>query len=316
MTDPNPAGQVRPAITVAPVDAAGASADPAEDPIRARAGDQTGRQVGDQVGDPGSPPGVRAQLVAVVAAARRLLTAHIELARAEAGEIMSEVGRVAMLGGVAFGLVFLAGLLLPIGLALFLGEWIFGSIGWGVLLGSLLLVDGAVVAGLLAVGMPGRRLGLVALVALLIGGAIGIVLGLDLTNRAWTIIGDAVLPGVGAGTRPLAVAVLALGILGGIVGLVGRARAGGSAAGGLVGGAAAGILLGLLTAMAPGSRVGAAFGVLAMLIAWPALSGLDASRTGIDTEALKARFYPGQTIETTKETIEWVRQRTPHGRKS
>ena len=72
----------------------------------------------------------------------------------------------------------------------------------------------------------------------------------------------------------------------------------------------------MLTAVALGPRVGAAFGALAVLIAWPAFSGLDVARTGIDTEALKARFYPGQTIETTKETIEWVRQRTPLGRKS
>ena len=39
-------------------------------------------------------------------------------------------------------------------------------------------------------------------------------------------------------------------------------------------------------------------------------------RNGIDKEKLRARFVPDQTIETTKETIEWVREQMPLGRKS
>ena len=267
--------------------------------------------------DDADAPGLREQIGAVIAAARRLVGAHIALAKAEFGAIMGEVGRVAALGGVAFAMAFLIALLLPIGLLLFLGEWIFGSIGWGVLLGSLLLIDIAVVAGLLAVGLSGRRLGLAFLVALAIGVVAGIVLGLELTNRAWTAAGDSVLPGVDVGFRPLAIAVLSLAAIGAVVGLVGAVRApGGSAAGGLFVGAFAGIVLGALTAVTLGPQVGAAFGTLIALIAWPVLMGLDASRTGIDGEALKARFYPDQTIETTKETIEWVRQRTPLGPRS
>jgi len=261
-------------------------------------------------GDLSNPPGLRAQVAAVIAAVRRLLSAHIELARAEAGEIMGEVGRAAMLGALALAMVLLAGVLLPVGLVLFLGEWVFGSIGWGVLLGSLLLLDVAVDAVLVGLGVPGSRLGRSFLLALLIGAIVGVVLGLDLTNRAWTLAGDAVLPGLDAGVRPLAIAVLALGIFGGVIGLL-AARGGG-----LVGGAIAGVLVGVLTAVALGPRVGAAFGVLGALISWPVLAGLGVARTGIDTDALKARFYPGQTIETTKETIEWMRQRTPLGRKS
>jgi hypothetical protein len=263
------------------------------------------------------PPGLRDQVAAVIAAARRLLTAHLELAKAELGQIMGEVGRAAALGGLAFAMVFLAGLLLPIGLLLFLGEWIFGSIGWGVLLGSLLLIDVAVVAGLVAAGLPGNRLGRAFLLALLLGVAVGIVLGLDLTNRGWTTVGDSLMPGVDVGFRPLAIAVLSLAVIGGVIGLIGGLRAqGGSAVAGLFVGAFAGIVLGVLTAVALGPRVGAAFGALAAFIAWPALMGLDVFRAGVDGDALKARFYPDLTIETTKETIEWVRQRTPLGPKS
>ena len=39
-------------------------------------------------------------------------------------------------------------------------------------------------------------------------------------------------------------------------------------------------------------------------------------RHGIDTAKLKDRFVPDQTIATTKETIEWVREQMPLGRKS
>jgi hypothetical protein len=269
-----------------------------------------------RTGDDTDPPGLREQIAAVIAAARRLVTAHWELAKTELGAIMGEVGQVAALGGLAFAILFLTGLLLPIGLLLFLGDWIFGSIGWGVLLGSLLLIDLAVVAGLAAVGVSGRRVGGAFLLAILIGVGVGIVLGLDFTNRGWTTAGDNLLPGVDVGFRPLAIAVLSLALIGGVLGLIAGLRAGGSAVGGLFIGAFAGILLGALTAVALGPRVGAAFGVLTTLMAWPAFMGLDVSRTGIDGEAMKARFYPGQTIETTKETIEWVRQRTPLGRKS
>jgi len=62
--------------------------------------------------------------------------------------------------------------------------------------------------------------------------------------------------------------------------------------------------------------VGAALGVWVALIAWPVFAGRDLLRTGIDGEAIKQRFMPDQTIELTKETIEWARSRTPLAPKS
>ena len=59
-----------------------------------------------------------------------------------------------------------------------------------------------------------------------------------------------------------------------------------------------------------------ALSAFAGLVAWPIAAGFGVAREGIDTEALKARFYPTKTIETTKETIEWVRARTPLGPRS
>ena len=170
----------------------------------------------------------------------------MELAKAEVGEIMGEIGRVALLAAVAFGALVVMGFLLPIGLFLFLGDWLFGSIGWGVLHGTLFLVAVALEAVVLALGVRASRLLLALLVAIVLG--VAVALGLN-----------------------------ALGMDG---------------------------------------RLAAALGTTAGLIAWPIAVGVAAFRAGIDTDKLKARFWPSGTIETTKETIEWVRAQTPLGPKS
>ncbi len=275
-------------------------------------------QPGGGSSDPGTPPpGLRAQLGATVAAIKRLLRAHVDLAKAELSEIVDEVKRFAALVGVAIAFLLLGAMLVSIGGILFLGEWIFGSIGWGVLLGFLLLADAAVAAVLLALGISRGAMTRDAIIALVLGIVVGVVLGLDLTNRGWTAIGDAVLPGVDAANRPLVTALAALAIVGGLVGLVAGFRGGiGGAIGGLFAGAIVGAILGAITATTLGPRVGGAFGLLVVLVVWLALVGMRVARTGIDVEALRKRFVPDQTIETTKETIEWVRERTPLGRKS
>ena len=110
----------------------------------------------------GEPPGVRAQIGATIEAGRRLFRAHVDLAKTELGEIVGEVKRMVALGALALGALLMVALLLAIGGMLFLGEWLFGSIGWGVLLGTLLLIDVAAVALLFALDVNGRRLGTVA----------------------------------------------------------------------------------------------------------------------------------------------------------
>jgi hypothetical protein len=95
-----------------------------------------------------------------------------------------------------------------------------------------------------------------------------------------------------------------------VLGLIWGLR-GGGAGGKLVAGAILGALLGGLTVISIPGTVGAALGVLVALIAWPVLAGRDVMRTGIDGEAMKKKFTPEATIELTKETIEWVRARTP-----
>jgi hypothetical protein len=243
------------------------------------------------------------------------IRAHIALARAEADEIKGEVARAAALGGLAVALLILLAFLLPIGLILFTGEWIFGSIGWGVLHGAEFLVALALLLVLVALRVPGLAVDLV--LAIVIGIIVGAVLGANLPNELWRRIGESVNLGDPA-WRPLAVGTLVMAGLGAIVGLFAGAGAGGlgAAIGGLVAGALAGALLGAFSAITFGWRVGAAVGVAVALLAWIALMGARVARQGIDTEALKARFWPQTTIETTRETLEWARERMPVGPKS
>jgi hypothetical protein len=262
-------------------------------------------------------PGLRAQLGSTIEAAKRLVRAHIALARAEAGEIIDAAKRLVGFGLVALGLVLVVAQLLLIGGLLFLGEWLFGSIGWGVLLGALLLLDVALVAVLAAIDVPATRLGLSFGIGVIVGVVVGVVLALDLTHRGWSSLGDSVLPSLDPAWRATAIAVIVLAIVGAILGLIGGfRRGGGTAIGSAIGLAILGAIVGAITAISIPLQVGAALGVLVALIVWPALTGIGVARRGIDGEALKAKFTPDETIDETKETIEWVRARLPLAPKS
>jgi len=259
----------------------------------------------------GDPPGIRAQVGATFEAVKRLVNAHVELAKAELADIVDEVKRMVGLFAVALAMVLLVGMLFLVGGLLFLGEWLFGSIGWGVLLGSLLLLDIALSAVLVALDVSTKRVATAFGIAVVIGVAVGLVMGFDLTHRGWTALGDSLAPQFDPNTRAVLLAMGITAAVGAVIGLVSGLRAGSGAGGQLVGGAIAGVALGLLTVISIPAQVGAALGVLVALIAWPALAGRDVMRTGIDGEALKRKFTPEATIELTKETIEWVRERTP-----
>jgi hypothetical protein len=260
----------------------------------------------------GEPPGLRAQAGTTFGAVKRLVRAHVDLGKAEIGEIVGEVKRMVALAGVAIGAIVIAALLLTVGGLLFLGEWLFGSIGWGVLLGTLLLVDVAVMALLLALDVKGGRIGSSLLVALVAGSVVGVVLALNLTNRGWTALGDSVAAAYDPSTRTVLLALGVSAAVFGVLGFLAGIRNGlGSAFGSLIVGAIVGALIGGLTVIDIPGTVGAAIGVLVALVTWPILAGRDLARTGVDGEAMMRRFTPEETIGLTKETIEWVRARTP-----
>ena len=261
---------------------------------------------------PDQPPGLREQLGSTFAAGKRLFRAHVDLAKSELSEIVDEVKRMVALIGAAIGILVLAGLLFAIGLFLFLGEWLFGSIGWGVLLGTLLLVDVAVVAVLLALDVEGRRLATSFVIGAIVGGIVGVVLALDLTHRGWTALADALASYYDPATRTVLLAIGASAAVGAILGLLNRMAGGLSDAfGGIVAGAVIGAIIGLVTVISFPPTAGAALGVLVALVVWPVLAARDVMRTGVDGEAIMKKFTPDETIGLTKETIEWVRARMP-----
>lgn len=310
----------------------------------------------------------------------------MELAKAELGEVVDEVKRVAVYVGIAIGVAIAAGLLLAVGLPLFLGEWIFGSIGWGILHGLLLLLGIGVAAVVLALGVGTAAIGRSVATGAVTGVVVGLALGLNITNRGWGVAGDALLPLSDAGVRPLGAALIVLpivaavflGLLGlirasregqagsagaaergvaavptalfvgwlaafvyaygariawpdlaivgvGVVGFVvtvavlaviGGWRPGRGLVGGLSLGTFLGVILAVLTAIGFGGRVGAAIGVAAGLAVWSGMMAVEMMQRGVDGDEIMKRFVPQKTIDMTKETIEWVRARTPLSRRS
>ncbi len=265
---------------------------------------------------PARPPGLKAQLGLVRIALLGFVRAHIDLAKAEMEGVGREIGRASGLAAAAIALLILMSLLVAIGGMLFTGEWLFGSIGWGVLLGAELLITVALTAVLVALYVPG--LGKDAAIALLPGIAVALILGLNLPNELFKRIGEASSLAVDPAVLPLVVGVALVGVFGALVGLFTGARGGGAkgALGGLFAGALAGALLGAFLSITFGLRVGIALGIATYFATWAAFMGLRVQRQGIDVEALKVRFIPQTTIDTTKESIEWAKARVQREPKS
>lgn len=245
----------------------------------------------------------------------RLAIAHVDLAKAEFQAIGGEIARVAALAGIAFAVVVFAAILLVVGTALFTAEWLLGSMGWGILHGVLVFAGIATAAVLSAVGMSSRRIAGAFAVALILGILTSLVFALNLPNQLYTAIGDAALPNVEAGVRPLVVGLLigaGVGLLLGIAIAI-RLKTAGSRFGALIGMALVGAAIGAFTAITFGVQVGVGIGAAIGWASWIALMAIDISRTGVDAEALKARFYPHRTIETSKETLEWLQSKMPPG---
>jgi hypothetical protein len=259
--------------------------------------------------------GLRAQLLATRDAAIGLVQAHVDLAKAELTSIAGEIGRIAVLAAVAIVVVITAGLLAVIGIALFLGEWLLGSMGWGVLHGILAFTAIAIASGLMAAGVSAGRIGRSLLVAVVLAVVVGVALGLEWTNQAYAAAGEAARLNVEAGVRPLVVGLLFGALVGVLIGFAAAVRigSGGGRLAAIVGLAILGGLIGAFSAITFGPQVGAAVGITVGYLVWIALMGADVARQGVDVGDLQERFYPTQTIETGKETLEWLQKRMPPG---
>ena len=275
-------------------------------------------------------PGLVEQLGRTRRAFAGLVSSHFRLLSAELSEIMSEIKRALALIAAALALIALAGLMLTLGTVLWLDEWAFGSIGWGVVHGAAFFVTTAVVAVLVILPNSGARLGMAFGVSLIVAVVTGVVFGLRLTSHAWGWVGDTFFGGlawpdgsiVSTADRPVVVAVLVLAVLcaviGGLIGLglgEGAADRLGSAFGGALVGALVGALLGGLLGVPMSWGCAVATALAVFLVVLPILA-LILVLPVADWGELKNRLIPNKTIETTKETIEWVREQMPLGPKS
>lgn len=259
-------------------------------------------------------PGLREQLRRTRAAATALASAHLELLKAELAAIGAEIKGIAALVGGIVALLLFALSLLAIGGALFFGEWLFGSIGWGVLHGLLLSIGGIVAMALLILDVPRRLVTQSLLWALVIGALVSVGLGMNLAHEGATRAADYVMANVIANLdpawAPVVVAAVALGVVLGIVGVVIGGRSGGrGAVGGLFLGLVVGALIGAFLGGATfEGRVGVALGVTVGAVAWPALMGVGAARSGIDPAARFGKLWPRETYETALGTKAWLEQ--------
>ena len=239
----------------------------------------------------------------------------MELARTEVSAIAGEVGRLVALAALAVVVVILAGLLGVIGFALFLGEWLLGSIGWGVLHGILAFLAIATAAGLLAAGVTADRIVRSFAIGVVVAIIVGVALGLEWPNQAFAAAGESARLNVNAGDRPLVVGLLVGALVGALIGFAMAVRidSAGDRAAGIVALILVGIAVGAFSAITFEPQVGAAVGITIGYLTWLILMGVDLARGGIDVDDMKDRFYPTQTIETSKETLEWLQKRMPPG---
>jgi hypothetical protein len=244
-------------------------------------------------------------------AAWNLIMAHVDLAKAEAAAIGGQIAGVIGLVVLALALAFFAVVLLVVGMSLFLAHWLLGSMGWGVLHGVLLFVGLAMACVFAVLGMSARTIALATLGGIVVAVIAGLVLGYELPNQLYAAIGDQIASALAieAGVRPLVVGVAIGAIVGLVIGIVLAVRGAGWAVPILV--VLIGAALGALSATTYGLQVGVALGITVGYVAWIAFLGLAMARQGIDPEEIKQRFYPTQTIDTSKETLEWLKTRLP-----
>lgn len=247
-----------------------------------------------------------------------MIDAHIALAKAEIG-LIADRAKVALgLIAAAVALVIFAALVATVGTPLFLGEWIFGSIGWGILHTVLLGISVAVALVMLALEVPGAWVARSLVLAAGVGTLVGAVLFLNLPHAVWTAIGDQIeaqtAVQVDAAYRPLVVASVVGLVVGGVIGLVvgiWRGRSFSAAIGGLLG---AGLVVGAIfafTAISFSVECAAGIGVAVALAVWPLFVTRPIVDGSYDWDALAAKYWPGLTIETVRATIAEVKLRLP-----
>jgi len=236
-----------------------------------------------------------------------LLNAHIELAKSEISDIVGEIKVLATQSGIALGIALMTSMMLWVGGFLFLGEWLFGSIGWGLAHGLLFGIGLIVALGLAIVGSRARYSVLSFLVALVITIVVAVLCGINVTydaalSGAHALGGALDAPGIVALIGGLIVGALLFGVL---LAFVAGVR---GAIVGVIVGMIVGALVGWLIAGAPWTWPPAVgFAITIGLVAWPVLNVIFAFPS-LDPAARFARLKPQQSIDAANETRSWLEE--------
>ena len=262
----------------------------------------------------------------VRAAVMRMLDAHLKLLRAELELTGKELGVIVGLALGALAIAILAAILLYVGSFLFFGELLFGSMGWGIIHGTLIA---AAFISFVVVNLAGgeiERYGLGAAIGIVVGVILAAVLLSNVGNTGGEALGDWLTDTFMTDDLPFGEAWLVTlgglvvgGVIGLIAGLVGgwRAKLEGRALMSL--GIVGLVLGGFIGALWASTRYEAPDGVLGLavtvgLLTWIIAGLVLAARRGFDPEARYANLIPRESIaafEKTKDYLsgEWERQK-------
>ncbi len=261
---------------------------------------------------------MRYELGMARAALKRMIDAHVALAKAEIGLIASKAGVALGLVAGALALVIFAALVATVGTPLFLGEWIFGSMGWGILHGVLFGLAVAVALMLRALDFSAARLGWTLVAAAFVGFLVGGVFFLNIPHAGWVWVGDQVdvqtTLEIDPAYRPLVVAASIGALVGAVLGLIvgaWKGRSFSAAIGGLLGGALALGAFCAFTAISFSAECAVGLGIAVTLVAWPVFAVRPLVDGTFDWNAYTAQYWPGLTVEIVQETIEQVKLRLP-----
>lgn len=261
-------------------------------------------------------PGLRAAFGRTRAAAQGLLNAHIALLKAELEAAIREVAIIAGLAALALVLVILMLILIWVGTWLFLGEWLFGSMGWGILHGTLFTIALIVPIGLNLAGGSVGAWARAFVISLVIASALSLLFAFNVLRNSAVWLGEqlqpslslapSALPTLGAAIVGALVVTILLVVLLRPVNLVVR----------VVGGLVLGLILGAIFGSVTFDTKGAiAVSVTVALIAWIALSAALALRRGIDPRARYEKLIPRASMAQFAATRAYVEQQWQRQRK-
>jgi hypothetical protein len=257
--------------------------------------------------DEETAPGLGEQFRRTRAAFSRLLSAHFALLRAELAAIGDLLKQIATLAAAILAFALLVASMLYVGGFLFLGEWAFGSLGWGLAHGVLFGL-GVMVALMLAIlGASGARALSAFLIALVVTIVIALLLGYNVLFETANYFAQQLAAPL---NTPATVALLAGAVLLGVLMMVifGRLFGVGGAVFGLVLGGLLGLFLGwIMGGISWTLPPAAGFAITIGLLLWPVVQVALAWPT-IDLEARFGQLVPRQTIDSATETKEWLEE--------